>query len=445
MPFEAVNAIQRNLRFSKILMVARSLPPAENVFWKKSQQSVQRLKSFPQVFLWRRGWDQKNLWESNHQRERKNSMNSIQKTKSLLADVFKSRLVTLLAVPCTAIMLQAAPIMPDFATLPTGWTTDRYEPASFANIGTYQGHANVLGIGIDATTGQNARPASYTSLFYSTQGRKYTFSPVEGPGSVLSADLYIPASWGDSANGHVRTDMWGTMVDSSTVVSAYPIIGFSNYGGVPRLRVWDGDGWVDLSTTITYDTWTAFAIELLADTSINYYVNGALVHTDATTGGSVAFKEVIMQAYNFEHSDIAGAIVAPYTAHWSNTQPPPALSCLGFEAPLDKPVVVKKANRVLPLRMTLVDEDGAIVSSITPPVVSVAYSGSYTYVEGELEELNSAGPGDDGNQFVFNGTFWAFNLKTKGLAPGTYTITAVSGNDTEYVIDPTCTALVEIE
>jgi hypothetical protein len=55
------------------------------------------------------------------------------------------------------------------------------------------------------------------------------------------------------------------------------------------------------------------------------------------------------------------------------------------------------------------------------------------------------GQGDDGNQFVFDGKFWAFNLSTKGLAPGTYTITAVSGNLSEYVIDPTCTAVVEIE
>ena len=252
----------------------------------------------------------------------------ITRTKSLLAGVFKSSLVALFAVPCTAIMLQAQPIMPDFATLPTGWITDRYEPASFANIGIYQGHADVLGIGIDATTGQSARPAGQQSSFYSTQGRKYTFTPVEGPGSVLSADLYIPASWGDSANGHVRTDMWGTAVDSASDISAYAIIGFSNYDGAPRLRVWDGDiGWVDLPTPITYDTWTAFAIELLADSSINFYVNGVLVYTDLTTEGSVAFMEVLMEAFNFEHTAIPGAIVVPYTAHWSNTQLDSANQC----------------------------------------------------------------------------------------------------------------------
>ncbi len=216
--------------------------------------------------------------------------------------------------------MAAGGIMPDFATLPAGWVTDRYEPASFANIGVYQGHWNVLEIGIDETTGLPARPTAYQSTFYNTQGRKYTFSPVEGPGSVLSADLYIPASWGDAANGNVRTDMWGTMVDSDSAISAYSIIGFTNYGGVPRLRVFDGDiGWVDLGTAITYDTWTNFAIKLLPNTSIEYYVNGVLVYTDSATGSSVAFKEVIMQAYNFEDPAITGAVIVPYTAHWSNS------------------------------------------------------------------------------------------------------------------------------
>lgn len=125
--------------------------------------------------------------------------------------------------------------------------------------------------------------------------------------------------------------------------------------------------------------------------------------------------------------------------------PPPALTCVGFKPPLDQNVVVRRPNRVLPLRMTLEDADGFEVFDITPPVVSIEYEGDFGYGEGELDELNFAGKGDEGNQFVFNGQFWAFNLSTKGLAPGTYTITAVSGNLGQYVIDPTCTVVVEIE
>ena len=222
--------------------------------------------------------------------------------------------------------VMAIGIMPSFATVPTGWTTDRYEPASFSNVGTYQGHSNVLGIGINSTTGWAARPG-YQLTFFNTQGRQYAFSPAAGPGSVLSADLYIPASWGNAANGNVRTDMWGVMVDSSSAISAYPIIGFTNYGGVPRLRVWDGSAWVNLSTPISYGTWHNFAIELLPDSSFRYYVNGSLVYSDFATDNSVAFSATIMQAYNFEDPAISGAILAPYTARWSNPVPTNADQC----------------------------------------------------------------------------------------------------------------------
>lgn len=229
--------------------------------------------------------------------------------------------VLVAASSAVTVIRATGPIMPDFATLPSGWVTDRYEPAMFANVGSYQGHADVLAIGIDATTGETARPAGQQSLFYATQGRKFTFSPIAEAGSVLSGDLFIPATWSDSTNGHVRSDMWGTMVNGASAISAYSIIGFTNFEGQPRYRVWDGNvGWVDLATPVVYDEWTAFAIELMVDSSINYYINGDLVFTDFSTGGSAGFKEVIMQAYNFEHSTLPTAVVVPYTAYWSNTQ-----------------------------------------------------------------------------------------------------------------------------
>ncbi len=225
----------------------------------------------------------------------------------------------LVSTPVSAL---AAEIMPGYATLPAGWVTDRYDPAGFANVGNFQGHSNVLGISIDASTGFGARPGAFGNIFYSTQGRKYTFAPPAGAGSTLSADLYIPASWGDAANGNVRTDMWGTMVDGSSSVVAYSIVGFTNYGGAPRLRVWDSDtvaGWVDLATPVAYGTWHRLSIELMPDSTFRYYINGTLVYTDLTTYAATGFAEVIMQAYNFEHPTIPGAVLAPYTAHWSNT------------------------------------------------------------------------------------------------------------------------------
>jgi hypothetical protein len=133
---------------------------------------------------------------------------------------------------------------------------------------------------------------------------------------------------------------------------------------------------------------------------------------------------------------------------WTSVEvipPPPSYACSGFQAPMDKPVVVKKAGRVLPLRMNLQDSSGAIMSAITPPVIQVSYLGSYEYEDGALDELNFAGQGSEGNVYVWNGEYWAFNMVTKGLAPGTYTITAVSGDAGEYLIHPTCSASVQIE
>lgn len=225
----------------------------------------------------------------------------------------------------------AAEVMPDFSGVPTGWVTDRYEPHSFSNVGTFEGRNNVLGIEINEAEGFTSRPGGYQSTFYNTQGRQYALSG--GAGSTLSADLWIPATWGDAAtNGNVRTDMWGVMTNG-TAVTGYPIIGFTNYGGAPRYRAWDADiagGWVDLSTLVAYDAWTAFSIAFTGITH-EYFINNTLVYTDTTTGGSTGFQATIMQAYNFFGDPaLSGANPVNYTAHWSNTQAVPEPSIVLF-------------------------------------------------------------------------------------------------------------------
>lgn len=222
----------------------------------------------------------------------------------------------------------AGPVMPSFDNAPAGWTVDRYAAASFGDVGSYAGRDNVLGIAIDSSTNSANRTGGRTASFYNTQGMKYQISG--GAGSVLAADLYIDRAWSSSNNGtaYVRTDMWGTMVDNGNAVSAYPIIGFTNYGGVARLRVWDADtanGWVDLADQILWDAWNSFSIEFTG-TSFDYYVNGnfAYSYTDSTISGSTQFKEVIMQAYNFNDPALGVSGSAGYTVHWSNDVPEPA-------------------------------------------------------------------------------------------------------------------------
>lgn len=221
-----------------------------------------------------------------------------------------------------AAAVSAAPVMPSFDGAPAGWVTDRYQPAGFSDIGTYQGRSDVLGIAIDTTTDLANRPAGYQSTFYNTQGMQRAISG--GAGSVLAADLYIERAWGDAANGLVRTDMWGVMTDAASQVSAYPIIGFTNYGALgPRLRVWDADsasGWVDLPTQVNYGAWTAFAIDFVGG-SFDYYVDGVLVYSDNTVNNSTDISAVIMQAYNFADPALGQPTptTTPYVAYWSNT------------------------------------------------------------------------------------------------------------------------------
>lgn len=125
---------------------------------------------------------------------------------------------------------------------------------------------------------------------------------------------------------------------------------------------------------------------------------------------------------------------------------PPIYSCSGFEPPIDKAVSVKKKNRVLPLKMVLFDQSGTEVTDLdAPPVVEVDFTGG-TPTNPPGEEFLSAGHGDEGNEFVYTGNYWRFNLQTKNFSSsGIYTIKAVSSDPNEYTIAPMCEATFVIE
>jgi len=125
--------------------------------------------------------------------------------------------------------------------------------------------------------------------------------------------------------------------------------------------------------------------------------------------------------------------------------PLPTLSCEGFKAPADRDVRINRPNRVVPLRMQLVDEDGAYVGDyeLASPVLQVAYSSGGDF-EQFADALDYAGRGNEGNQFIFDGAYWAFNLGTRGLASGTYQLSVTSGDASQYVVNPSCEVTVVI-
>jgi hypothetical protein len=124
----------------------------------------------------------------------------------------------------------------------------------------------------------------------------------------------------------------------------------------------------------------------------------------------------------------------------------PVLSCEGFAAPMDRfPVTLKgKSKRVFPLMMNLFDEAGFEQTDMelaAAPVVMVMYTPTN---EGEAEdvtdELLLAKKASSGNSFVYTqDLLWQFNLSSRNYtAKGTYLVTVLSGNEEEYVIDPSC-------
>ncbi|MDZ4801735.1 MAG: PEP-CTERM sorting domain-containing protein [Bryobacteraceae bacterium] len=177
------------------------------------------------------------------------------------------------------------------------WFTDRYVPAVFESAPAFQGRDGVVRVGVSHADSQEHRTSPYSAAFYNTQGRKYDAGG--GDGSYIEFSLYIPQSWSDPANVFANTSMWTTVVDDLNAISAYPIIGFTNFGAAgARLRVWDSNiGYVNLATALNYDEWTALRLSV-SGSNIEYSVNGANVYT-ANTGSPASFRDVMLQVYNF--------------------------------------------------------------------------------------------------------------------------------------------------
>lgn len=213
------------------------------------------------------------------------------------------------------------------------WYTDRYAPANFDAYNP--GDGNHLRIGISAADGLTGRPGPYQSTFYNTQGRKFDLG--NGFYTSLKAKLYVANDW---SNNLRRSDMWGTMVDGTNAVTAYPIIGFANIDRTAIVcRVWTNAGWQNVSAQvpggITTNRWYNLEIRLKPG-AFEFLVDNKVVYTDADTGGGVSFSNVIMQAYNFNDDP---SLPVPttgesYAAYWDDLSAGP-ISMDGYPVDLN--------------------------------------------------------------------------------------------------------------
>jgi hypothetical protein len=218
----------------------------------------------------------------------------------------------------------------DFLDAPTGWSVDRYAPASFGNIGNYNGLPNAIGLQITSAQGLSSRPYPYNVSFYNTQGYAYAVSG--GAGDFVNMALYIPSSWSDASNGSRRTDVWTVLPIAGELPANWGdgIISFTNYGGSARFQVWDNQsGWVGLSTPASYDQWNAFEI-LLTGSSIDYYINGSMAYSDSEPSTFSEISSVILQGYNFNDPALTGAVANDYTAYWAQAPEPGSMALVSL-------------------------------------------------------------------------------------------------------------------
>jgi hypothetical protein len=122
----------------------------------------------------------------------------------------------------------------------------------------------------------------------------------------------------------------------------------------------------------------------------------------------------------------------------------PTMSCVGFQAPLNKLVTMKKGGRTLPLKVKLFDADGAPIKRrdlVAAPLVQLLLNET-----DPTDQVIPAGKCNKGQAFRSAGKGkWIYNLKTKNLGPGIYRVLVGSGDTAEYMIEPACTASFVIE
>lgn len=224
------------------------------------------------------------------------------------------------------------------------------------------------------------------------------------------------------------------------------------------------DNWTDVLTSpnpIPNNEWTHIAGTF--DGSIaKLYVNGVLSNSQAqegvitsTTQGPLYigatrhgydefFNGQIDEVEIFDRALSDGEIFAIYEAGSAGKCKAETLTCAGFSPPMENyPVAVKK-NRVLPLKAEVLNADGSLMTDRdidAQPIVQIWFeSGDGGVAIDETVDALSVGQGDEGNQFVFTDEGrWQFNLSTKPYtSPGTYTVLMASGDDSEYLLKPTC-------
>jgi len=217
---------------------------------------------------------------------------------------------------------------------------------------------------------------------------------------------------------------------------------------------------VGVGDTLTFNTTT-----ITVDPTASFTGNYRLVSVDNTLHtGEAMFtllpgmnRYLLVSSFGTKQFSVADPcavdpevfVLGGFTFNITCVSPVPVFSCIGFEPPMDGGPVTVKKNRVLPFKAVIQDESGNPIIDldiVSPPVIQVLFDSGMELAVDVTDDALPAGQGTDGNQFEFGTDKWQFNLKTKNYtAEGTYTVSIVSGDDSEYTINPTCVGTFVIE
>jgi len=238
------------------------------------------------------------------------------------------------------------------------WVVDRYAPGVWTPgaVNPNPGGGTALHLGIRNADRFENRPPAFQSLFYSTQGRQRASNLTQG--FEVTGKLYIPASWAVPGNLR-RSDLWARDTNPVEGSAKYLIVGFINSaladeaGGiyhtntpnfVARFRAWDSSiGWIDLpGVPVLLNQYNTFR---MVDTGVShqYYINGNLVHTNASYSDPAGFgmQTAYIEGRNFGHPMNAGDLPdSSYDIYWKDVSASKSPSKVTIQYTLPGPTVI---------------------------------------------------------------------------------------------------------
>ena len=218
--------------------------------------------------------------------------------------------------------------MPSFATVPTGWTASTYAAASFAQpTSPVFGLPNEVQVQISSAQGEINRPPQYQGQAYGYQGSRHSVAGT-GVGDTIEAELYVPASLGNSSAGNAASYLWANGSNGSAETD-YAIAGFTNSTGHGGFAVWDENlgAFADLpvgTVPVIYNGWNTIEI-VFSGSTYDYYINGVEAYSSSNSYGSTAMSSATVDAVNF-FDPTTSFTGLNYTVTWADTPTAPVIT-----------------------------------------------------------------------------------------------------------------------